>query len=189
MRALLLVPALVALCACKADLRVQPRYDPLGEGTLFRDGKVMQAPPDGTLAAEQAASEDARTTRPLLDAALLARGKERFRIYCSPCHGLAGDGKGIIPARGFPQPPNFAEERLKRAPTRHIVDVISNGYGVMYSYAARVSTADRWAIAAYVRALQLSAGVSLDELSTQDRERLSPDSTPTKAPAEGDHAG
>ncbi len=86
----------------------------------------------------------------------LARGRERFNIYCAVCHGATGDGNGMIVQRGFPQPPSFHDQRLRDAPAGHFVDVITNGYGVMYSYASRVAPEDRWAIAAYIRALQLS---------------------------------
>ena len=86
----------------------------------------------------------------------LTRGRERFEIYCAVCHGATGEGTGMIVQRGFPQPPSFHEQRLRDAPVGHFVDVITNGYGVMYSYASRVSPEDRWAIAAYIRALQLS---------------------------------
>jgi mono/diheme cytochrome c family protein len=86
----------------------------------------------------------------------LTRGHERFEIYCAICHGSTGEGTGMIVQRGFPQPPSLHEPRLRDAPPGHFFDVITNGYGVMYSYAARVSPEDRWAIAAYIRALQLS---------------------------------
>ena len=87
---------------------------------------------------------------------MLARGRERFGIFCAPCHGLAGDGDGIIVAHGFPRAALLLEDRLAAAPAQHFFDVITNGYGVMYSYADRIDPHDRWAIAAYIRALQLS---------------------------------
>ena len=104
--------------------------------------------------------------------ALLARGRERYGIYCEPCHGIAGDGHGVVPSRGFPQPPDFHKAPLLTAPSRLFVDTITNGYGVMFSYADRVPPADRWAIAAYVRALQLSQAAPVAELSASDRARL-----------------
>jgi mono/diheme cytochrome c family protein len=85
---------------------------------------------------------------------LIERGRERFNINCAPCHGFAGDGDGMIVSRGFPQPPSYHIDRLRSAPDGHFYDVISNGYGVMYSYADRVEPRDRWAITAYIRALQ-----------------------------------
>lgn len=90
--------------------------------------------------------------------ALLERGRERFGIYCEPCHSPLGDGDGIIARRGFPHPPSYHTQRLREAPDRHFYDVMTNGYGIMYSYADRVSPEDRWAIVAYIRALQRSQG-------------------------------
>ena len=87
---------------------------------------------------------------------MLARGRERFDIYCAVCHGATGDGNGMIVQRGFPKPPSLHDRGLRDAPIGHFFDVMTNGYGVMYSYAARVTPDDRWAIAAYIRALQLS---------------------------------
>ena len=92
---------------------------------------------------------------------LLERGKERFGIYCEPCHSPVGDGDGMIPRRGFPHPPSYHIARLRSAPDRHFYDVMTNGYGIMYSYADRVTPEDRWAIVAYIRALQVSQGARL----------------------------
>ena len=89
---------------------------------------------------------------------LLQRGRERFQIYCEPCHSPLGDGDGMIARRGFPHPPSYHIARLRAAPDRHFYDVITNGYGIMYSYADRVAPEDRWAIVAYIRALQRSQG-------------------------------
>jgi mono/diheme cytochrome c family protein len=93
---------------------------------------------------------------PAFDLALLQRGQERYRIYCTPCHSELGDGNGMVVQRGFPRPPSYHIDRLRQAPTEHFYDVITNGYGAMYSFADRVQPADRWAIAAYIRTLQLS---------------------------------
>ena len=93
-----------------------------------------------------------------------ARGRERYGIYCSPCHGLSGHGDGIIVSRGFPAPPSYHSDRLRSADAQHVFDVISNGYGVMYSYAARVEPRDRWAIVAYIRALQQSQHTDIAEV-------------------------
>jgi mono/diheme cytochrome c family protein len=92
---------------------------------------------------------------------LLERGRQRFGIYCEPCHSPVGDGDGMIPRRGFPHPPSYHIERLRSAPDRHFYDVMTQGYGVMYSYADRVTPEDRWAIVAYIRALQRSQGARL----------------------------
>ena len=93
---------------------------------------------------------------PKLDLALIERGQDRFRHFCTPCHSELGDGNGMVVQRGFSPPPSYHEARLVNAPTQHFYDVITNGYGAMYSFAARVPPADRWAIAAYIRALQRS---------------------------------
>jgi len=94
---------------------------------------------------------------------VLERGQERYNIYCSPCHGLSGRGDGMVVRRGFPAPPSYHSAKLRAATAQHIFDVISNGYGVMYSYAARVEPRDRWAIVAYIRALQESRNARLAE--------------------------
>jgi len=104
--------------------------------------------------------------------ALLARGRERFEIYCSPCHGYGGRGDGMIVRRGFPPPPSYHTPRLRQAPSPHFYAVITHGYGAMYSYAARVAPADRWAIVAYIRALQLSEHTPVALLTPGDHKRL-----------------
>ncbi len=104
--------------------------------------------------------------------ALLRRGREAFEIFCAPCHGPDGDGRGIIVRRGFPAPPSYHEPRLRDAPDGHFFDVITNGYGVMYDYANRVGPDDRWAIIAYIRALQLSRHATLADVPPAERDRL-----------------
>jgi mono/diheme cytochrome c family protein len=104
--------------------------------------------------------------------ALLERGQQRFNIYCSVCHGRTGDGRGMVVQRGFRAPPNYTIDRLRNVPVGHFFDVISNGIGAMASYANRVDVGDRWAIAAYIRALQLSQHASLDDVPTEERTSL-----------------
>jgi mono/diheme cytochrome c family protein len=112
-------------------------------------------------AAEQSVPwQNAPATAPPLTVALLQHGQERFRIDCTPCHSELGDGNGMVVQRGFPHPPSYHIDRLRQATTQHFYDVITNGYGAMYSFAARVPPDDRWAIAAYIRALQLSQNPS-----------------------------
>jgi mono/diheme cytochrome c family protein len=103
---------------------------------------------------------------------LLSRGRQRFNIYCAPCHGRAGDGDGMIAQRGFPHPPSYHTAALRNAPDSHFYKVITHGYGVMYPYADRISPHDRWAIVAYIRALQLSQHAPESDLSAQDLQRL-----------------
>jgi mono/diheme cytochrome c family protein len=118
------------------------------------------------------AREDVAQPVPSLTAGLLERGHERFNVYCSPCHGFQGQGDGMIVKRGFPAPPSFHIDRLRSAPTRHFVEVISDGWGVMYSYADRVEPTDRWAIAAYIRVLQESRDADVASLPETVREKL-----------------
>jgi hypothetical protein len=114
---------------------------------------------------------------------VLRRGEERYNIYCSPCHGGSGDGAGMIAQRGFPAPPSFHTDKLRNAPDGHFYRVITNGYGVMYPYADRIVPADRWAIVAYIRALQLSQHAPRDNLQPQDLESLA-DSSAEGEPAQ-----
>lgn len=111
-------------------------------------------------------------TPPPVTMALLQCGQERYRIYCTPCHSELGDGHGMVVQRGFPAPPSYHTARLREAPVSRFYDVISNGYGVMYSFADRVLPADRWAIAAYIRALQRSQDARPDDLSTEQKAAL-----------------
>ncbi len=150
----------------------QSRYDSYEPSALFADGKSLQAPPDGAVSRDWLVEIEALNQRPALDAALLRRGHERYGIFCSPCHDVAGYGRGVVPGRGFPNPPSFHIARLRQAPSSHFVDVITDGHGVMYSYAARVPPRDRWAIAAYIRALQLSQNAPLAALTSEERGRL-----------------
>ena len=166
---------MVGLLAGCNEMGSQPRYDNAEPSALFADGKVLQAPPDGTVAQDQPQRDADLSNRPAMSAALLKRGRERYAINCVPCHDAAGDGHGTVPARGFPQPPSFHEQRLVEAPSRYFVDVITHGHGVMYSYADRVEPADRWAIAAYIRALQTSRNAPAAQLSNADREALKAD--------------
>lgn len=103
---------------------------------------------------------------------LLSRGRERFDIFCSPCHSITGDGDGRVVQRGFPAPPTFHQARLRAAPDRHFYDVISRGYGIMTAYADRVAPPDRWAIVAWIRTLQLSRHAPLAAVPAHLRERL-----------------
>ena len=186
MKAPLLCAALMLAGCEKAaqDMYDQPRYKPLASSTLFADGAAARTPPQGTVvfssgpfadtssgrvgteaAAARNAALEAETQPYALDMALLERGRERYDIYCAPCHSPLGDGDGIVARRGFPTPPTYHSERLRAATDRHFFDVISQGYGVMYPYADRIEPRDRWAIVAYVRALQLSQHARAPELS------------------------
>jgi mono/diheme cytochrome c family protein len=152
---LLLAAASAALAACQQqDMAEQARLKPEGRAEAFAADQEARPVPAGTVARDGAAEGD--ETPPPVDLALLERGRQRFDIFCSPCHGYAGYGDGMIVQRGFPSPPSFHSDALRSMTARRIFDTITDGKGVMYSYADRVPPRDRWAIAAYVRALQLS---------------------------------
>jgi mono/diheme cytochrome c family protein len=133
----------------------QRKYKTYAPSTFWADGASARPLPEGVVA-EGGLAAVAEATPPDVSPALVARGRERFDIFCAPCHGLAGDADGIIVAHGFPKPPSLHNEHLLAAPAQHIYDTITRGDGVMYSYADRVEPHDRWAIVAYIRALQLS---------------------------------
>jgi len=189
-----LVAILSALCACekaKQDMYDQPRYKPMARSDLFDNGTSARVPPEGTVAAAQgpfagtssgrvgaasmASRADALAAKSIpypITRQLLLRGQDRFTIYCMPCHSPVGDGDGWITRRGFPHPPSYHSDRLRQAPDRHFFDVISNGYGIMYSYGDRVEPEDRWAIVAYIRALQLSQHADARDLPGDIATRL-----------------
>lgn len=168
---IIMVAALLSACG-KLDMAEQNKAKTHSPSALFADGKTDQSPPDGTVARGDLANEALLQNRPQLTTALLQRGQDRYQIFCAPCHGRDGYGTGTIVHRGFPQPPSYHIERLRAAPDAHFLDVIENGYGAMYSYAARVPLADRWAIVAYIRALQMSQNVNSTGLSAEMRQKL-----------------
>jgi mono/diheme cytochrome c family protein len=191
----LLACALVitSLAGCERlmhNMYEQPRYDPGDASPLFPDGKAARPPPANSVpmaGGEPAAATSGRRggdeprdaqaayaamSPPPTTRALLMRGQERYTIYCLPCHGPAGDGDGPVTRRGFPHPPTYHQPRLREAPDRHFFDVMTHGYGIMYSYADRVAPADRWAIVAYIRALQLSQHAPVASLPASLLDRL-----------------
>jgi mono/diheme cytochrome c family protein len=155
----------------------QPKYHEYEPAKLFRNGQVLQAPVPGTVARDDLERAKAATEKPAVSAALLARGQERYDVFCTPCHDRAGSGQGIVVQRGFPQPSNFADERLRNADDQHLYDAITNGYGIMYAYGDRVEPRDRWAVVAYIRALQLSQHAALTDVSEDERARLAAEKT------------
>ena len=168
--ALLLLP-LLAVAACKRqDMYTQTRSQTWDRNAFFADGTSMRHPVAGTVARD--APNPPAAAPATIDAALLARGAERFGIYCTPCHGRAGNGEGMIVQRGFPHPPSLVEGKLREAKLQLFYDTITNGHGAMYSYADRVSPADRWAVIAYIRALQLSQGATASSLPAEDQAKL-----------------
>jgi mono/diheme cytochrome c family protein len=151
------------LAACGLSMTQQRKYTTYAPSQLWPDGTSARPLPDHVVA-QGAVERQQQTKPPPVTQALLERGHQRFNIYCSPCHGLAGDGDGIIVAHGFPAPPSYHIARLLAAPAQHFYDVITDGYGVMYSYADRVDAHDRWAIAAYIRALQLARHANIAQV-------------------------
>jgi mono/diheme cytochrome c family protein len=165
----------LALSGCRQDMHVQPKYIPEDSSTFFADGRSERPPVEGTVARGQLRTDELLYTGRIngavadlfpfpITAADLSRGRERYNIYCSPCHDYTGGGNGMIVQRGFPAPPSFHLDRLRQAPAGHFFEVITNGLGMMYSYASRVSPEDRWRIAAYIRALQLSHRGSISDV-------------------------
>ncbi|HVU20497.1 MAG TPA: cytochrome c [Rhizomicrobium sp.] len=156
MRLLTVIVLSLPLAACGLSMTQQRKYTTYAPASLWPDGTSARPLPAHAVARGAVARHDQETKPPPVTQALLERGQQRFDIYCAPCHGLAGDGDGIIVAHGFPAPPSYHIPRLLAAPAQHFYDVMTDGYGVMYSYADRVDPHDRWAIAGYIRALQLS---------------------------------
>jgi hypothetical protein len=178
--------ALLLACAgCRQDMHMQPRYNPYDPADFFEDGQSARLPVEGTVPrgdlklgpnellytgkvnGQVSEAFPFPVSREILD-----RGRERFNIYCSPCHGFSGDGDGMIVQRGFRRPPSLHEDRLRTAPAGHFFDVITNGQGVMYPYGYRVAPRDRWAIVYYIRALQLSRQASVGDLPADEQKKL-----------------
>jgi mono/diheme cytochrome c family protein len=164
-------PALLALifvtAGCRIDMHIQPYYRPLAKSDFFSDGRSSRNPVEGTVARGDLREDSYLYTGKIgsnlgdympfpVNADVMDRGQQRFNIYCAPCHGRVGDGNGFIPSRGLKQPPSYHIDRLRKVPLGYFFDVMTNGFGVMPDYSAQVAPHDRWAIAAYIRALQLS---------------------------------
>jgi mono/diheme cytochrome c family protein len=154
----------VLLGGCDLSMTVQRKYKTYSPSKLWADGASARPLPDDGVAQGDLTLAAVASAPPDASPALLARGRERFDIYCAPCHGLAGDGDGVIVAHGFPGPPSYHVDRLLAAPAHHFYNAISQGYGVMYSYSDRVNPHDRWAIVAYIRALQFSRRANIAEV-------------------------
>jgi hypothetical protein len=175
--------SLLLTAGCRQDMHDQPRYEALEASDFFEDGRASRPLVEGTVAQGQLRLDEhlhrGQINGELADALpvpltrqLLERGQERFEIYCSPCHDRAGSGRGIVVRRGFRRPSSFHIDRLREAPIGYFFDVITNGFGAMMDYAAQVTPSDRWAIAAYIRALQLSQYATLDDVPSEERQRL-----------------
>jgi mono/diheme cytochrome c family protein len=169
---------LILAAGCRQDMAHQPKQRPLSPASFFEDGRSQRPLVEGTVHRGQLVEEELAVAKdsdvfPLpVTRELLESGRERFGIFCSPCHGLQGDGNGMVAIRGFRHPPSYHIDRLRQAPAGYFYDVITNGFGVMPDYAAQIPPRDRWAIIAYVRALQLSRNATAAELPAELRGRL-----------------
>ena len=179
----MLAAAALLFSGCRLDMHIQPKYLPYDPTTFFDDGRSERQPVPGTVARGQLrldellytgkenGVESNRFPFPITHEDL-ERGRQRYNIYCTPCHDYTGSGRGVIVLRGFPPPPSYHIDRLRAAPVGHFFDVMTNGFGSMYSYASRVDPEDRWRIAAYIRVLQLSQHATLQDVPAEQRQKL-----------------
>jgi hypothetical protein len=181
-------PVLVALVAvaglgCRQDMHDQPKYEPYEKSDFFTDGSAMRPFVEGTVArgllreptpfnTGKSGDEYVSELPVPLTAELLARGREEFRVFCSPCHGRTGRGDGVIVQRGFKRPISYHVDRLRHSPVGYFFDVITNGYGAMLNYASQIPVEDRWAIVAYVRTLQLSQYAPVTDVPADRHDEL-----------------
>ena len=167
----------------RQEMYNQSRFEPLEKNTFFADQRSSRPWIKGTVARGHLRT-DAHLYTGMVDGNpaetfpfpitrdVILRGRERYNIYCSPCHGQEGDGRGMVVRRGMKQPPSYHIERLQNETPGYFFDVMTNGFGAMYSYASRIKPRDRWAIIAYIQALQLSQNATLDDVPADVRQRL-----------------
>jgi len=162
----------------RQDMANQPRQNPLSPATFFPDDRSARPLIDNTVVRGALAEDDLFVPKesnafPLpLTRELLERGKDRYAIFCTPCHGLQGDGMGMVTLRGMKHPPSYHQDRLRNVPNGYLFDVITNGFGAMNGYAAQLAPRDRWAVVAYLRALQVSRNAHVADLPASLREKL-----------------
>ena len=182
----------LALAGCRQDMHDNPRYEPLEESAFFSNGGASRLLVSNTVARGQLREDEhlytgkvngqLATEFPMpVTADVMARGQQCLDIYCAPCHGRTGEGNGMIVQRGFRQPPSYHEDRLVNAPAGYFFDVMTNGFGAMQDYASQVPVPERWAIAAYIRALQTSHRGTIDDVPAKERALL--EQEPAPAPA------
>ncbi len=186
-----LASSVLLLTACRRDMQDMPKYKPLGESRFFADGRASRPLPRGVIARDELDADDVFHTgdekgkflesipEPVT-AALLKRGRDRFDIFCSPCHGRTGDGNGMVHQRGFWVPSNLHTDRLRGVPPGYIFQVISNGYGAMPDYRDQIEAGDRWAIVAYIHALQLSRYATPADVPLDARGQLAGETKPAR---------
>jgi hypothetical protein len=187
-RAWIVALCLLAAAGCRQDMHNQPKYRPLRSTAFFADGASARPLVEGTVA-RGALDEDAAFftgkvgNTPVkelpfpVDEPVLSRGQNRYNIFCTPCHDATGSGRGMVVQRGYRQPPSFHDERLRIADAGYFFDVMTNGFGVMPDYRAQLAPRDRWAIVAYVRALQLSQHATKADIPGGDPTTLKPAAT------------
>jgi hypothetical protein len=173
----------------RQDMANQPKNRPLSPSEFFGDGRserplVENAVARGAIADDELlVPKDSNNFPVAVDLKLLERGEERYKIFCSPCHGLQGDGNGFVVLRGMKAPPSYHQDRLRQAPNGYFYDVTTNGFGQMLGYSAQIPPRDRWAIIAYVRALQLSRNAKIADLPAELREKLNQSGAPAAKPS------
>lgn len=174
---------MAAVGGCRQDMHDQPRYEPLEASDFFADGRASRPPVEGTVARGQLRDDDhlyygkvegafVRSFPFPISTDVMRRGRERFDIYCSPCHDRLGTGRGMVVRRGLAEAATFHQDRLRKVEEGYLFDVVTNGFGRMSGYAAQIPVRDRWAIVAYVRALQLSQSASIDDVPEPWRSKL-----------------
>ena len=178
------LPLLLALAGCRQDMHDQSKFIPLRPSTFFEDGRSERPLIEGTVARGHLDDDVAFYTgmgadgKPVdtfpfpVTREVMDRGQQRFNVYCAPCHDRTGSGNGMVVRRGYKQPPSYWSEDVRKIPAGQIYDVINRGFGAMPDYSAQIPPSDRWAIVAYIRALQYSESASLDDVPPEQRSRL-----------------
>jgi Cytochrome C oxidase, cbb3-type, subunit III len=195
----LVLAAALAGTACRQDMHNAPRVDPYEATDAFADGRPGRQLVEGTVARGHLNDDELLYTGKMngqlvdefpfpVTRAVLERGHERFNIYCSPCHGRTAMGNGMIAQRGLRPPPSFHEDKIRSQPVGYYFDVMTNGFGAMQDYSAQVEVTDRWAIAAYIRALQYSQRATLGDVPADKRAELdAPETAEERKPGAGEH--
>ena len=182
-----------AIAGCRQDMHDQPRYEPYEKSDFFPDKRSSRPLVAGTVARGHLNDATPETTGKVgggfvatlpvpVTLEMVQRGRQRYDIFCSPCHGLTGRGDGMVVRRGFRAPASFHEARIRAQPDGYLFDVMTSGFGAMPDYAAQLPIADRWAVVAYIRALQLSQGATLADVPADRRRELEGASAPPSAP-------
>jgi hypothetical protein len=180
-----LLGLILILAGCRQDMHDQPRFKPLAMNNFYPDLRSARPPVDGTVARGQLHEDTYFYTGKIganpgnympfpVTEDVLSRGRERFNIYCAPCHSRVGDGNGMIVQRGYRHPPTYHQDRLRQAPLGYFFDVMTNGFGAMPDYASQIQPRDRWCIVAYIRALQLSQNATQADVDGQQIPSLPP---------------